>query len=268
MWEETQGVKNKNGPDWALSVLHGVVSSVLSSSVVLCWIQCDWLPLDSGCDSSIGSVGSSSASVAGCVAWNVSFFEATSKDRSPKTVQEGPRLLKFWSWRTGKYRYASSVVLRDVCHYLLFGWKMCLRWCQVSIGVGASFGLLQCVSCLCLKMGEKRRRWEGGPSVAQCPETRHPLRSVRCLHGSCAGMRGWGMSGISVLHRHVEWVSCSPPPLVSQGILALCMIVVVSSLKKWILEMVVAEWRCYQHVSASPSQHKILFMFFGLETNN
>lgn len=29
-------------------------------------------------------------------------------------------------------------------------------------------------------------------------------------------------------------------PLVSQGILALCMI--VSSLKKWILEMVVAEW--------------------------
>lgn len=37
MWEETQKrVKNKNGPDWALSVLHGVVSSVLSSSVVLC----------------------------------------------------------------------------------------------------------------------------------------------------------------------------------------------------------------------------------------
>lgn len=53
-------------------------------------------------------------------------------------------------------------------------------------------------------------------------------------------------------------------PLVSQGILALCMIVVVSSLKKWMLEMVVAEWRCYQHVSASPSQHKFLCMFFEL----
>lgn len=74
MWEETQKrVKNKNGPDWALSVLHGVVSSVLSSSVVLCWIQCDWLQLDSGCDSSIGSVGSASASVGECVAWNVLF---------------------------------------------------------------------------------------------------------------------------------------------------------------------------------------------------
>lgn len=32
----TEKAKNKNRPDWALSVLHGVVSSVLSSSVVLC----------------------------------------------------------------------------------------------------------------------------------------------------------------------------------------------------------------------------------------
>lgn len=28
----------------------------------------------------------------GCVAWNVSFFEATSKDWSPRTVREGQRL--------------------------------------------------------------------------------------------------------------------------------------------------------------------------------
>lgn len=55
MWKGTH--------EWALSVLHGVVSSVLSSSVVLCWSQCDWLQLGSGCDSSIGSVGSASASV-------------------------------------------------------------------------------------------------------------------------------------------------------------------------------------------------------------
>lgn len=38
--------KPKNGPDWALSVLGGVVSSVSSSSVVLCWLQCEWRLLD------------------------------------------------------------------------------------------------------------------------------------------------------------------------------------------------------------------------------
>lgn len=33
--------------------------------------------------------------------------------------------------------------------------------------------------------------------------------------------------------------------------------------------MVVAEWGCYQHVSASPSQHKFLCVFIGLaETIN
>lgn len=152
----TRGKKNKNGPDWALSVLHGVVSSVLSSSVVLCWIQCDWLPLDSGCDSSIGSVGSSSASVGRCVARNVSFFEATSKDWSPRTVQEGPVCI---ICSTERCLSLPSVWVEDVSSLV-----------SVSIGVGASFGLLQCVSCLCLEMGKKRRRWEGGPSVAQCPK--------------------------------------------------------------------------------------------------
>lgn len=45
---KTKKKNKKNGPDWALSVLEGVVSSVLSSSVVLCWLQCDWLQLGSG----------------------------------------------------------------------------------------------------------------------------------------------------------------------------------------------------------------------------
>lgn len=36
----------RNGPDWALSVLGGVVSSVLSSSVGLYRLQCEWLVLD------------------------------------------------------------------------------------------------------------------------------------------------------------------------------------------------------------------------------
>lgn len=39
-------INQKNGPDWALSVLGGVVSSVSSSSVVLCWLQCEWRLLD------------------------------------------------------------------------------------------------------------------------------------------------------------------------------------------------------------------------------
>lgn len=48
-------------------------------------------------------------------------------------------------------------------------------------------------------------------------------------------------------------------PLCLGGRLALCMKVVVSSLK--ILEVVVAEWGCCQHVSASPFQHMFLCMF-------
>lgn len=36
-----------------LSVLHGVVSSVLSSSAVLCGLHCDWLQLEFRCNSSI-----------------------------------------------------------------------------------------------------------------------------------------------------------------------------------------------------------------------
>lgn len=111
-----------------------------------------------GCDSSIGSVGSSSASVGGCVAWNVSFFEATGQDWSPQTVQEGQRLVCVICC-TERCLSLPSVWVEDVSSLV-----------SLSIGVGASFGLLQCVSCLCLKMGKKRRRWEGGPSVAQCPK--------------------------------------------------------------------------------------------------
>lgn len=45
-WEEREKsadirVELVSGPGWALNVLHGVVSSVLSSSVGLCWSRCD-----------------------------------------------------------------------------------------------------------------------------------------------------------------------------------------------------------------------------------
>lgn len=97
----------KNGPDWALSVLEGVVSSVLSSSVVLCWLQCDWLQLGSGVwviywISRYGrqqvSERESGVLLECCV---VFFFVSTrvNEQCGPTTVQgwgwgKGPRLLK------------------------------------------------------------------------------------------------------------------------------------------------------------------------------
>lgn len=100
-WEEREKkadirVEVMNGPDWALSVLHGVVSSVLSSSVVLCWSQCDWLQLGSRCDSSTGSVGSPSASVGSVFFLKYVVLKAMDspekEKRKKKTVRDGQRL--------------------------------------------------------------------------------------------------------------------------------------------------------------------------------
>lgn len=55
MGEGNKRDKTRNGPEWALSVLDGV----LSSSAALCWLV-------SWCNSSIGSVGAASANVSVC----------------------------------------------------------------------------------------------------------------------------------------------------------------------------------------------------------
>lgn len=43
MWEETYGENQNKMGLTGLNVLRGVVSSVLSSSAVLCGLHCDWL---------------------------------------------------------------------------------------------------------------------------------------------------------------------------------------------------------------------------------
>lgn len=100
---------------------------------------------------------------------------------------------KALTFLAAKYRCASAVVSGDVC----LGGCCDFSWCQSSFGVGASFGLLQCVSCFLSRNGwQAVKVGGGGPSVAQCPELAS-LRSVRCLRGSCAGMQEWGIGGIS-----------------------------------------------------------------------
>lgn len=50
-------------------------------------------------------------------------------------------------------------------------------WCRQWGFVDASFGLLQCVSHLCLKMGKKGRKENegGGTKCSSVPKTPHPL---------------------------------------------------------------------------------------------
>lgn len=141
-------------------------------------------------------------------------MDSPEKEKKKKnTVRDGQRLWQLSCCWAAKYRCASSVVSGDVC----LGGCCVFSGCQSSSGVGASFGLLPCVSCFffCLKMGGQAVKVGGrGPSVAQCPELA-TLGSVRCLRGSCAGMQEWGMGGISPTDRHVEWVTCSASPCFS-----------------------------------------------------
>lgn len=148
-----------------------MVLSAVSSSVVSCWLQCDWLQLDSGCESSIGSVGTASASVAQC---DVLFScQQAWRAMRPETVREGPRLLKNVILADWLVSVCTSVVLRDVCT------GGCCVFSGVSLhsgGVVASFGLLQCVIRLWLKVGKKGRRGKGeGTKCSSVPKTPHPL---------------------------------------------------------------------------------------------
>lgn len=156
--------KSKDGPDWALNVLDGVVSSVLSSSVVLCWLQCDWLQLDSGCKSSIGSVDTASASVVlECVFMYTSVTNNAARNSTgqAETLKNLGRLV--------------SISMHHLLYWEMSVTNICLGGCCVfsciSLHNGgvASFGLLQCVIHLWLKVGKKGRRGKG-PSVAQCPK--------------------------------------------------------------------------------------------------
>lgn len=100
-------------PKMDLSVLDGVVSSVLSSSVVLCWLQCGWLQLDSGVWV-IYWISWYAASECRRVCCSNVLFSCQQAWRAtqPKTVQEGPGLVQMWPWSTGQYQCASAVVLR------------------------------------------------------------------------------------------------------------------------------------------------------------
>lgn len=117
-------------PKMGLSVLDGVVSSVLSSSVVLCWLQCGWLQLDSGVWVIywISWNGVSECRRVCCLSVLFSCQQAW-RAMWPKTVQEGLRLLQLVNISMHQLLYW------DVCHYLLFGWMLCLLWYQSPFGV-------------------------------------------------------------------------------------------------------------------------------------
>lgn len=140
------------GPDWALSVLDGV-SSVLSSSVVWCRLQCDWLQLDWRCDSSVGSVASKYQE---CVALMFCFCD---EQHGPKQHLMGRDFLKMW-W----YQYASEM-------------EWCILWCASPFSVDN--GTSMCLSLVShfRKGWEEGKRGEG-PSVAQCPKLPNTLQSV------------------------------------------------------------------------------------------
>lgn len=137
---------------------------------------------------------------------------------------------------------------------LLFWWMLCLLWYQSPFGVDTVGGGWVCrckalacfnVSFACLKMGKGRgeEKKGGGTKCSSVPKNSPPSRSVRCHRGVLCrecGDEEWVvyLSYIVML----EWVvSCSLSPCIWRDI---------------------AEWTCCQHVSASPSQHKFLWMFF------
>ena len=84
---------------------------------------------------------------------------------------------------------ATTFVLGGVVHPLVQVSVWCWQWSAVD----ARFGLLQCVF-----HSRKKGKEGGGTKCSSVPKTPH---TPQCLHGSCAGM-----SGISVLLHHVEWM--------------------------------------------------------------
>lgn len=134
-------------------------------------------------------------------------------------------------------------------------WSVCIVCCGerclslASVWVGGAVSSLVSVfiwcrqwehcSCLCLKVTKKGENGGEGPSVAQYQNSPHSTIVSMDLVQECRDA-DWVVyqSYIGVLD---GWYL--------RGHLALCVIVVVSSLKKWMLEMVVAECWC-QRVSA------------------
>ncbi len=159
--------------------------------------------------------------------------------KQPQTVLEGPRLLV-------------SVSMHHLLYWEMSVTNICLGGCCVfsgislhSGGVAAGFGLLQCVFLLCLKMGEKRKNGEG-TKCSSVPKTPHPVCVVFVVLVLECRDEEWVVNQ-SYIVMLGGWclVVC---PLVSQGTFGPLYDVVVSSLKKWILEVVAADWWCCQHV--------------------
>lgn len=176
-WNPCGRKQKQNGPDWALSVLDGVVSSVLSSSVVLCWIQCDWLLLDSGVWV-IYWISRNGFSVGECVTGMFWFrVDKTGEQYDPKQYSKGRGFYKNVILVDGLVSVC-VICCTEMSRYFCLG-----GWCCVSSGVSlhlvlAVGGWGGCRSKLwpasmCLKKWVRKeeggKRGEG-PSVAQCPK--------------------------------------------------------------------------------------------------
>lgn len=206
-WEEREKkadirVEVMNGPDWALSVLHGVVSSVLSSSVVLCWSQCDWLQLGSRCDSSTGSVGSPSASVGSVFFLKYVVLKAMDSPEKEKRKKNSTGWTKAL---TTLMLLGCKVPVCVICCIgrCLSGWMLCLLW--VSVFIWCWCELWPAVMCqlpffFFLLPQNGWAGGEGGRPGTKCssvPRTRHPRKCALSSWLLCwdAGVRnGWYQS--------------------------------------------------------------------------
>lgn len=118
---------------------------------------------------------------------------------------------QFSCCRAAKHRCASSVVSGDVC----LGGCCVFAGCQSSFGVGVSSE--PAAVCQWLFVSKWVAGGEGGRRGTKCssvPTTRHPRECALSSWLLCwdAGMRKWV---VSVLDRHVEWVTCSASPCFS-----------------------------------------------------
>lgn len=110
-----------------LNVLHGVVSSVLSSSAALCGLHCDWLQGATRLLISRFSFGKCRRVCRlKCVV-----FVATMKQQGPR-VQEGPQPLKCDLGGLDSIVCIICCTDISVTTFCLGQWLLCLLWCQSS----------------------------------------------------------------------------------------------------------------------------------------
>lgn len=183
--------------EWALSVLHGVVSSVLSSSVVLCWSQCDWLQLGSRCDSSTGSVGSPSASVG-----SVFFLKYVVLEAMDSPEKEKKKKTQYGMDKGFDVVGLQSTGVRHLLYREMSVWVDAVS----SLGVSLHLVLVRALACCHVSVAfffspqNGRAGGEGGRPGAKCssvPRTRHPRKCALSSWLLCwdAGMRnGWYQS--------------------------------------------------------------------------